>query len=231
MKYSSVLVFLLAVTMGNTCPADASGPIQEVSFETAGGGRIFANLTGRGDHAVVPAHGAVFSKESWTPLMERLAGEGYRVPAIDFRGYGKSTHGTGKDALYEDLLAAIRYLRDQGARRISVIGGSMGGGAAAEVAVRSKPGDIDALGLLSAMPIDGPGKIRADRVLFVASEEEGAVSMIKEQYRRAPEPKRLEFLRGSAHARHIFKTDQAEALTGLILQFLAEDLFPSSLSK
>ena len=46
---------------------------------------------------------------------------------------------------------------------------------------------------------------------------------VEDQYERAPEPKRLEMLPGSAHAQHIFKTDQAEPLMQLILEFLDGD--------
>jgi hypothetical protein len=43
---------------------------------------------------------------------------------------------------------------------------------------------------------------------------------IKEQYARAPEPKRPVLLDGNAHAQNIFKTDQAARLTTLIVEFL-----------
>ena len=75
--------------------------------------------------------------------------------AIDFRGYGKSTAGAAKEARFEDILAAVRYLRGLGVRRVAVVGASMGGGAAAEAATRA-PGDIDRLVLLSPVPIEHP---------------------------------------------------------------------------
>jgi dienelactone hydrolase len=63
---------------------------------------------------------------------------------------------TGSDsrALFEDVLAAVRYLRSQGVRRVAVLGASMGGGgAAAEADVRAAPGEIDRAILLSPVPI------------------------------------------------------------------------------
>jgi len=84
---------------------------REISFETADGARIFANLYEGGDHAVVLAHGAVFNKESWDPLAQELSAGGLRVLAIDFRGYGKSTDGRESGALHLDVLGAIKYLR------------------------------------------------------------------------------------------------------------------------
>src|SRR6058998_1089086 len=96
-----------------------------------------------------------FDKESWRPLAEQLAAKGYRVLAIDFRGWGKSTAGLAKDALFEDVLAAVRTLHREGAARVSVIGGSMGGGAAAEATARA-PGEIDRLVLLSPASVGAP---------------------------------------------------------------------------
>ena len=45
---------------------------------------------------------------------------------------------------------------------------------------------------------------------------------IRDQYERAPDPKQLVILEGSAHAQHIFETDQGERLMREILRFLSE---------
>jgi pimeloyl-ACP methyl ester carboxylesterase len=66
---------------------------------------------------VVLAHGARFNKASWAKQAEVLAKTGFRVLAIDFRGYGKSRGG------------------DQS---------SPGGGAAATALIHARPGEIDA---------------------------------------------------------------------------------------
>ena len=44
---------------------------------------------------------------------------------------------------------------------------------------------------------------------------------IREQYERAPAPKKLVILEGSAHAQHIFGTDQGARLLEEILNFLS----------
>jgi alpha-beta hydrolase superfamily lysophospholipase len=176
-------------------------------------------MYGEGDHAVVLAHGAIFNKESWDTLARLLSSKGLKVLAIDFRGYGKSKAGSKGRALYEDILAAVRYLHREGSKRVSVIGGSMGGGATAQAAVEAYEGEIDRLIFLSPAPIQNPDLIKGNK-LFIASEDERLVSRIKKQYKNAPEPKKLVLLKGSAHAQHIFKTDQSEQLTKLILEFL-----------
>ena len=45
---------------------------------------------------------------------------------------------------------------------------------------------------------------------------------VRDQYRRAPEPKELVVLERSAHAQFIFETDQGERLLREIIRFLSE---------
>jgi pimeloyl-ACP methyl ester carboxylesterase len=215
------LLFLLAI-IGFSCTSGDPAPVREVSFGTADGGRIFADRYGQGDHGVVLAHGAVFDKGSWAPIAEELSNQGFTVLAIDFRGYGKSTSGKERKALHKDLLAAVRYLRSGGIPLVSLIGASMGGGAAAQAAVEAKAGEIDRLILLSPVPIKSPENMTAGKILFIASKEEGNMATVKKQYERSPKPKSLYLLDGDAHAQHIFKTDQSKMLTDRLVAFLSE---------
>ena len=208
--------------LSGTDVPDAHRDWREVRFPSSDGGMVSADLYGEGEHAVVLAHGRIFDKESWRPLALKLAGEGFVALPIDFRGYGASTAGTNEAALHRDVLAAISYLQGQGNQKISVIGGSMGGGAAARAAVESEPGAVHRLILLSPVPIEKPEAIRADAILYVVSREERMYALIQRQYERAPEPKRLEVLEGDAHAQHIFKTELGGALEELILDFLSD---------
>lgn len=193
----------------------------EVSFQTSDGGQVFGSLYGTGEHAVVLAHGAVFNKESWSEQSVHLAKLGFRVLAIDFRGYGKSKPGSQENALHLDVLAAVRYLHDQGVSRVSVVGGSMGGGAAARAAVDSREGEIDRLILLAHSPIDDPQNLKG-KTLFIVSEGDGSSRSVRRQYASAREPKKLVVLKGSAHAQHIYRTKQADELTKHIVDWLGE---------
>jgi pimeloyl-ACP methyl ester carboxylesterase len=192
-----------------------------VSFPTADGGTVSGDVYGESARdAVVLAHGKVFDKASWRPFAEFLAAHGFRTLAIDFRGYGRSVAGTEKDALFEDVLAAARYVRREGAPRVAVIGASMGGVAAARAAVAAKPGEIDWLVLLSPPDVATPEQLKG-RLLFVASSDEPLAERVRQSYQRAPEPKRLVLLPGDAHAQHIFATAQADRLRTTIVDFLA----------
>ncbi len=206
-----------------------SGP-RQISFPTEDGGRVSADLYGSGAHGVVLAHGARFDKESWSRQAEELADFGFQVVAIDFRGYGDSVGGAAPGSrrdLYLDVLAAVRYLRGDGSETVSVMGGSMGGGAAARAAVEAEAGEIDRLILLAATPIANPEQMQA-RKLFVVTRGDsrggGALRLpgVQDQFDRAAAPKELLVLDGSAHAQHIFESEQGEALMEEILKFLAD---------
>jgi alpha-beta hydrolase superfamily lysophospholipase len=197
---------------------------EEVSFPTQDGGVVFADLYGAGDRGVVLAHGMKFDKASWKDQAIQLANAGFRVSAIDFRGYGKSHGGpksqSPRDEMYLDVLAAVDYLRGHGARTVAVIGASMGGGASANAVVKGAPAAIDRLILLAPVPIESPERIIVPK-LYAAAKDDPVTAKMKEQYEKAPEPKELLILDGSAHAQNLFTTDQNERLMKEILRFLA----------
>lgn len=198
----------------------------QVSFATQDGGTIYADVYGKGSHAVVLAHGMRFNKESWAEQAKRLAAEGFRVIAIDFRGYGQSRGPGQKDVMTApldlDVLAAARFARKSGAKIVSVIGASLGGRAAADADIESQAGEIDRLVILAATA-GGPAEKLKGRKLFIVSRGDSIarVNEIQAQYERAPKPKDLIILDGSAHAQFIFQTNQSERLMREIIRFLS----------
>jgi pimeloyl-ACP methyl ester carboxylesterase len=202
-----------------------------VSFATQDGGQIEADLYGKGNRAIVLAHGARFNKESWKKQAEELERAGFRVLAINFRGYGQS-RGPGQAAplsapLQHDVLAAVRYLRKSGATSVSVIGGSMGGTAAGDAAAGAEPGEIDRLVFIGSAGSNKPEKMKGRKLFIVARDDRGAgdvlrLPKIREHFQKASGPKELIILEGSAHAQFLFETDQAERVMREILRFLAD---------
>jgi pimeloyl-ACP methyl ester carboxylesterase len=206
-------------------------PQERVSFPTQDGGIVYADVYGTGERGVVLAHGGRFNKESWTTQAQALATAGFRAVALDFRGRGESRGGpqsTSRDeGVHFDVLAAVRYLHETGARTVSVVGASFGGGAAARAAVEAPPGTIDRIVLLAHSAIEKPERMQG-RKLFITSRGDttgnGALRLptIREQYDQAAEPKELVILDGAAHAQFIFETAQGERLMREILRFLSE---------
>jgi esterase/lipase len=231
-----ILIFVVTTSVltlgGNIQKQDLYEEPKLVSFPTQDGGLIYANLYGQGKRGVVLAHGGRFNKESWDKQAHLLVKAGFCALAIDFRGRGLSRGGSqaqgSDDGSRYDVLAAIRYLHQNGAKTVSVVGASFGGWAAAGASVESEAGEIDRLVLLAHSPIDNPEQIKG-RKLFILSRDDVSgdnkiprLPKIRDQYERASDPKELVILEGSAHAQLIFETQQSEKLMREILRFLSK---------
>lgn len=203
---------------------------ERVTLRTADGAELVGEVYGQGKHGVVLAHGGRFNKESWKPQATQLAAAGFRVLAFDFRGYGQST-GPGAQApmsapLWQDVLAAVRYLRKTGAKPVSVVGGSMGGGAALDAVVYGKKGEIDRLiGLGTANGEGPPEQVKVRKLFLIAVEDANAdgprLPGAQEAFRKMPDPKRMVILDGNAHAQFLFASNQGERVMKEILDFLS----------
>jgi pimeloyl-ACP methyl ester carboxylesterase len=219
---------IVVLTLVLTGAANAQ---QSISFPTEDGGRLCAVLYGQGSNAVVLAHGGRFNKESWRPQALSLASAGFRAMAIDFRGFGCSTGPGDHDfdtAPFEiDVLSAVRYLKAHGANTVSVVGGSFGGAAAGDASIKSAPGEIEGVVFLGAAP-NLPAEKLKSRSLFIVARHDSSDSgprlpAIRAQYEKAPQPKELIVLEGSAHAQFLFQTDHGARVMREIVRFLAND--------
>jgi pimeloyl-ACP methyl ester carboxylesterase len=200
-----------------------------VAFPTSDGGVVSADSYGAGDRGIVLAHGGRFNKGSWEKQAQAFAAAGFRVLAIDFRGYGQS-RGPGQSdpmsaPLHLDVLAAVGYLRKSGAKTVSVVGASMGGGAAGDASIQSEPGEIDRLVFLGSAPNGPAEKLKGPSLFIVARDDANAdgprLPGIRAQYEKAPQPKELIIVDGSAHAQFLFQTDQGDRVMREILRFLS----------
>ena len=216
---------LIAIVLPFPAPAH---PQETVSFPTPDGYLLHAELYGKGSRGLILAHGGRFNKESWHKQAEVFAEAGFRVLAIDFRGYGQSVPGSPSADWkhYPDVLTAIRYLHSTGVKSVSVVGASMGGDAAGDAAAASNPGEIDRIVLLGSEGGDSPERMKGRKLFIVTRDDRSGDGLrlpgITENYQKAPEPKKLVVLEGSAHAQFIFDTDQGPRLMQELLSFLSE---------
>jgi dienelactone hydrolase len=207
-----------------------TGPWKPVSFPTQDGGVVHGDLYGTGRRAVVLAHGGRFDKASWAEQAYALMKAGFRVLAIDLRGYGRSRGPGDSDIftapLHLDVLAAVRYLREEGASSVSLVGASLGGGAAGDAAVEAAPGEIDRVVFLASSLSSRPPEKLKGRTLFILARDDASgdgprLPRIRAQYEKAPDPKEFLLLDGDAHAQYLFATDQGVRVTREILRFLS----------
>lgn len=78
--------------------------------------------------------------------------------------------------------------------------------------------------MLGAAPNKPADKLKSPSLFIVARDDTSGdgprLPGIREQYERAPQPKKLVVLEGSAHAQYLFQTDQAERVMREIVQWL-----------
>jgi pimeloyl-ACP methyl ester carboxylesterase len=225
-----IALLLLAMTLGQgrTTVRPAA-----VVFPGPSASRLAGEIYGAGDRGVVIiAHGGYSTLASWRDQASSLGGEGFRVLVFESRAAVEFAAGQESPCMYDapcqaaDVLAAVRYLRQNGARTVATIGGSMGGGAVAQAAVDARPGEIDRIVLLAPAEIAAPEKMQG-RKLFITTREDAndaglRLPGIQRQYDRCPGPKQLIVLGGSAHAQRIFATEQGEEALREIVRFLTQ---------
>jgi alpha-beta hydrolase superfamily lysophospholipase len=190
-----------------------AGP--ELRFRTADGvplvGHRFGGARPGAKPVAVLAHMSNGSLCEWATEARRLAARGIWVLAFDFRGHGSSGGTQRLGRLGLDVAAAVKAARGLGARRVVVVGASLGGIAAvvgaatitpplAGVASVSGPALIP--GRLDARPFAPRLRVPA---LFVASkgDQNAGYDFAADAQRlydsAGSASKRLELLDGSLH--------------------------------
>ena len=225
MKRFLIILSLIAVP-GPACAqpsATARIPVGRVTIQ--------ADRYGTGQRAVILAHGGRFDRRSWRKQALVLADAGFLVLALSFRGDtvnpdgSPSAEGSDSDNA-TDVLAAVAYLQHGGAKAISAVGGSLGGAAVGEADARSEPGTFDRLVFLASTGGDHPEKLTGRKLYLVARDDKGSSGLrlpeISANYARAPEPKKLVIVEGSAHAQYLFATEQGPRVLDEIVRFLSQ---------
>ena len=177
---------------------------------------------------LVLVHGGRFDEKSWKPQAEEFAKAGFLVLAVRFRGDGLNPDGTpSANGSYADnaadVLAAAAYLRKAGANTVDAIGASLGGDAVGDADAKS-PGTFARMVFLGSEGGDEPEKLSGRKLFLVADEDRSADGLrlpgIEAHYKRAPEPKNLVVVSGTAHAQYLFGTDAGQKVMRAIMDFL-----------
>jgi DNA-binding PadR family transcriptional regulator/dienelactone hydrolase len=152
----------------------------DVSLRAADGVRLAGHVFGRGRVGVVLAHQSNGDVCQWAGYGRRLARLGYMPLAIDFRGHGGSASASFAASLRPggDLGAAVRYLRTHGARKVYLLGASMGGSAVVVAGANVRP-RVDGVVAVSAADylLDAPRaavRLRVPVLYVVGSRDPGA---------------------------------------------------------
>jgi len=151
-------------------PADLGIPHTAVRIATTDGEQLAAWLLEPEQPIadVVYFHGNGGNLSVWLPVLAGLHAKGFRVLAVDYRGYGLSTGKPSERGLYRDAEAVVRYAarqrQESGARRPLIFWGrSLGGPVAASATRVVRP---DGLILESTFP-DKAAVVRSNPLLRV----------------------------------------------------------------
>jgi pimeloyl-ACP methyl ester carboxylesterase len=134
-------------------------------------------MLGRGSTGVVLAHTTNADRCQWLPFARELARKGYRALVFDMRGYGASSGFTNTDP-HLDVVAAAAELRRRGAKRIVLMGASMGGTGVVVAAPRIRPAIEGVVELSAPTAFSGANALVAVKslkrpALFVAGRDDG----------------------------------------------------------
>jgi hypothetical protein len=217
-RYGASIALLLAALLfgcgGNSGSGYGGGSDggNSESESTGGGGESSggteALVWGDGERGVVLSHGAAYDAASWKPQAREIAKNDGAVLAVE-------------ETSKASIEAAANYLKEErGAKSITLIGASAGGGPVLEAAGSSDVAD----GVILLSSTGDVSNLGDYPKLFVASEGESMSSQVRQMAKDAPGGKNEALiLSGDAHAQAIFDGDQGDKLLQAIIKRVEEN--------
>ncbi len=227
-----------------------------VRFDSTDGVELVGRLWGEGKTGVVLAHGfdEQLGQGGWYPVGSQsfpraLDRRGYLVLTFNFRGFSDDEDAASEGGIdvsnnWRDAMAAIDYIRLQGAKRVFLVGASMGGVAALRAA-RLPDADLD--GVVSLATPQFPSKYYPDEpqandatperlkaidapLLFIAGRDDviEGVRFARDAQRMfdaASEPKEIVIVDSGYHSSGLVTSAEASIVkntTKLIVDFIEE---------
>lgn len=197
-------------------------PRKDVSFQTSDNVKIGAWLYGeRSSTAIICSHERFGTKAIWDDSAPWLANQGFMVLAYDYRGRGDSGGEEDIAKSYKDLLAAIDYAKGLGAKKIILLGSSIGTAISEIAASRTHVDGVISLSPAYYAPMDKQDflKVTAPKLL-INSEGDTYSSETRQMYQDAKGTKELHIYPGDAHGVSIFLTQNRQDLLDRILAFV-----------
>jgi alpha/beta superfamily hydrolase len=149
-----------ASTAGRPC-TEPGVRAQAVRLRTSDGLTLSGVVVGSGPVGAVLIHEYPRDHCGWLPYSGYLARHGVQALLFDLRCFGRSPCPDGRGHATTDVAAAMAELRRRGARRVALVGASMGGAIAVVAAARLHPaavidlsGERDTTGLTPGIDAD-----------------------------------------------------------------------------
>ena len=196
-------------------------PGTPVHFTTQDHVQLAGALYGNGGTtAIICSHEHPGSKADWSDSAPWLAARGFMVLAYDFRGWGESQGQFDASKADRDVFAAIAFVRSQGAKRVILLGASMGADISLIAAAETQVAGVITLSPEYLFGLNN-NEVRAISIpkLFINSVDDGYADDTRQIFQNALPPKELHLYPGSAHGVAIFGTEYGQDLIARIIAF------------
>lgn len=201
-----------------------------VTFTTPDGATLTGELYGSGDTAVIFSVMGNCSP-GWREFAQLTAAQGMISLTYLWRGC-RASGSANEDEMkkfVDDLRGAIAFMRGQGAKKIILIGASLGGCASAKLTVESQADGLVVIASPAEIPQWGfaieAGDVASDiPKLFITAEADDTVPVeaTQELFNLVAEPKEWQTYPGSTHGTEIFNTEYADELELRLLEFIVK---------
>ena len=170
--------------------------------------------------AIICSHEYRGTKDDWSNSAPWLAARGFMVLAYDFRGWGDSQGQYDPSKEDRDVLAAIAFVHSHGAKKVILLGASMGADISLIVAAETKVAGVITLSpeYLFGLSNDQIRVITVPK-LFINSVDDSYADDTRQMFQNAEPPKELHLYPGSAHGVEIFNTENGQDLIERIIAF------------
>lgn len=208
-------------------PPEAGRPVTiPVTAEVSLAGTLY----GQGTRAVIFSNMGDQRQASWAPVARAMSEAGYLALTYDFRYWVNGRMEAGQMGfIADDLLAAVEFVRAEGAETVMLIGASLGGMATAKAAAEAGAAamvvlaaPMRAAGVTVVVTVEDLQAFTGPK-LFITSEFDNTVAAaeLEAMFEQAGEPKELLIYPGvTEHGTHLLKTEHAEDLTARLLAFV-----------
>lgn len=201
-----------------TTPAVTSIPVH---FTTQDHVQLAGVLYGNGGTtAIICSHEHPGSKAQWSDSAPWFAARGFMVLAYDFRGWGESQGEFDASKTPMDVFAAIAFVHSRGAKKVILLGASMGADISLVAASETQVAGVITLSPEYLFGLNNT-QIKAISVpkLFINSVDDAYADDTQQIFQNAQPPKELHLYPGDAHGVAIFATDNGQDLIARIIAF------------
>ena len=199
-------------------PSNVSAEVRDLKIENSYGRKLSVSIFGSGETAVILAHENSKTKNDWKFFAEKLQDAGLMAITFNF--------GSRKQANHEDMIVMIDTAKKEGAKKVFLLGASMGGSASLKAASLSKVDGVIVISSMhhpnrsgsSAPTLDEAQNINEKTLLIVAEGDSPYYQSALKLSEVMPND-RLVVMGGANHGTSLLKRYSSE-LDKLILSFI-----------